>query len=71
MHTLHVLPKDLHICKLTAVNVVDVEEKSGEAETQKKKKGILDGRWKERDCFSYMIVPLNLNYRYVPTVHAS
>lgn len=40
MHTLHVLPKDLHICKLTAVNVVDVEEKSGEAETQKKKRNI-------------------------------
>lgn len=37
MHTLHILPKDLHICKLTAVNVVDLEEKSGEAETHKKR----------------------------------
>lgn len=25
MHTLHILPKDLHICKLPAVNVVDVK----------------------------------------------
>lgn len=68
MHTLHILPKDLHICKLTAVNVVDVEER---AERQRRRKGVLDGRWKERDCFSYMIVPLNLNYRYAPTLHAS
>lgn len=41
MHTLHNLPKDLHICKLTAVNVVDVRGTSREAETQK----ISDG-WK-------------------------
>ena len=41
MHTLHILPKDLHICKLTAVNVVDVEGTSREAEMQK----ISDG-WK-------------------------
>lgn len=68
MHTLHILPKDLHICKLTAVNVVDVVER---AERQRRRKGVMDGRWKERDCFSYAAVPLNLNYRYAPTLHAS
>lgn len=68
MHTLHILPKDLHICKLTAVNVVDVEER---AERQRCRKLVMDGRWKERDCFPYMLVPLNLNYRYAPTLHAS
>lgn len=47
MHTLHVLPKDLHICKLTAVNVVDVVER---AEMQRCRKGVVDGRWEERDC---------------------
>lgn len=69
MHTLHILPKDLHICKLTAVNVVDVEERSREAEMQKKRS---DGGKVEGGCFfSYMIVPLNLNYRYAPTLPAS
>lgn len=48
MHTLYVLPKDLHICKLTAVNVVDVEE---QAESQRRRKEVMEGRWKERDCF--------------------
>lgn len=66
MHTLHILPKDLHICKLTAVNVVDIEER---VERQRCRKGVLD-RWKEI-VFSYMIVPLNLNYRYAPTLPAS
>lgn len=44
------LAKDLQICKLTAVNVVDVEER---VERQRRGKGVLDGRWAERDCFSY------------------
>lgn len=39
MHTLHILPKDLHICKLTAVNVVDVVERAREAEAQKRSDG--------------------------------
>lgn len=52
MHTLHILPKDLHICKLPAVNVVDVEERC--------RKGVMDGRWKQWDFFFFEpIVPLN------------
>lgn len=51
MHTLHILPKDLHICKLTAVNVVDVEERSREAEMQKKRS---DGGKVEGGCFFFL-----------------
>ncbi|KAK5605703.1 hypothetical protein CRENBAI_007350 [Crenichthys baileyi] len=29
-----------------------------------------DGRWKKRDCFSYMTIPVDLNYRHAPTLHA-
>lgn len=44
MHTLHVLPKDLHICKLTAVNVVDVEERAGRQRRRKKECRMEGGR---------------------------
>lgn len=42
------LPKDLHICKLTAVNVVDVEER---AERPRHRKFMTDEIWEERDSF--------------------
>lgn len=48
------------------MNVVDVEER---VETQKASSG-----WKadgEGPFFSDMIVPLNLDYRCAPTLHAS
>lgn len=66
MHTLHILPKDLHICKLTAVNVVDVEERGKDAEREY---GMEGGR--RGVVFSYMIVPLNLITSMLPlfTLH--
>lgn len=49
MHTLHVSPKDMHICKLTAVNVVDVEERAERAEEERwmggGKRGIVFLTW--------------------------
>ena len=42
MHTLQIFPKDLHICKLTAVNVVDVVETS---EQQRRRKEMMN-EWK-------------------------
>lgn len=48
MHTLHILPKDLHICKLPAVNVVDVEE---QAKKQRRREQMMDGVWKLEGLF--------------------
>lgn len=53
------------------VNCCECSRRRGNSREAEKQKSSVEKKVEERDCFSNMMVPLNLNYQYARSLHAS